>query len=284
MRSFIGKVAVVTGAGSGIGRSLAYELANRGVQLALNDINADGLADTAKHVGSRGRRVTSGVFDVTDAEAFQAFADETVAEHGNVDIVVNNAGMFSRFAPFTDLSAEEFSRYFAINFGAAVNGARSFLPHLLSRPEASLVNMSSIYGFGATPLQSPYIAAKFAVRGFTDALRYELLKTNVHVLCVHPGAVKTNLGVNAPALSDDEHRRNVKLQQSGARTTPEKVARCIVRGIARGQARLVIGPDGFLFDMLGRFAPTAYPRLTLPVMRFLEPRMLQAVNTLAARR
>jgi NAD(P)-dependent dehydrogenase (short-subunit alcohol dehydrogenase family) len=275
---FADKVVAVTGAGSGIGRALSYAFAERGAVLALNDVNEEHVLETAEGVMARGRPATSRAFDVTDASEFHAFAREVVAAHGRADILVNNAGVFSRFATFADLSENEFGRCFTVNFFGVVNGCRAFLPHLRARPEAWIVNMSSSYGFAATPLQSAYIAAKFGIRGFTDALRYELRKSNVHVMCVHPGGVRTNLIANAPAATDEDRLRNAELQQSGALTTPAHAAARILRGLEKNRRRVVIGVDGHVFDVSGRLLPVSYQRLLLPLLRRFEPRMVQAID------
>lgn len=286
MQTFTGKVAFITGAGSGIGRALAVELAARGAGgLALADINPSGLEETAAAVQASvppgaPTTVSRHGFDVTDRAGFEAAAKEALAAHGAVDVLINNAGQLARMAAFADLDPGEFERSFGVNFWGAVHGSRALLPHLLHRPEASLVNVSSAYGFAATPLQSPYIAGKFAVRGFTDALRYELLASNVHVMCVYPGVVKTNLGANAPARSEAERRANIKRQNITLTTAP-RAARKILRGIERRKPRLVIGADGKIMDLLGRFAPDRYPQLTYPVLRRAEPLIGAAVERFA---
>jgi butyryl-CoA dehydrogenase len=280
MRSFDGKVAVVTGAASGIGRELAWQLASRGADVAITDVDAEGLAVTAKGMPAL-QRVTRHLFDVSDPAAYAAFADEAIATHGLVDIVVNNAGMLSRYASFTELTPEEFERYFAVNFWGAVYGARAFLPHLLTRPEATLVNVSSMYGFIATPLQSPYIASKAAVRGFTEALRYELLRSNVHVMCVFPGVVKSGLGAHTPALSEEERQANIRVQETYSRTTPAEAAAQMISGMEKRKARCIIGSDGRLTDFVARLIPGSYPKLFFPLIRRLEPRLGEAVDRLA---
>jgi NAD(P)-dependent dehydrogenase (short-subunit alcohol dehydrogenase family) len=280
-RPFAGKVVAVTGAGSGIGRALSYAFAERGADLALNDINSAGVIETAEGVRARGQQATYKVFDVTDATEFIAFAQEAVAAYGRVDILVNNAGVLSRYAPFSDQSAHEFGHCFTVNFLGVVNGSRAFLPYLLDRTEAWLINLSSSYAFLATPLQSPYVAAKFAIRGFTDALRYELLKSNVRVMCVHPGGVKTNLGASAPAADENERLHNAELQRLGFLATPEHAAGRIIRGVERGRSRVVIGLDGHLFDIAGRFLPVSYQKLILPLLRWADPRMIEAMDALA---
>jgi short-subunit dehydrogenase len=225
--------------------------------------------------------VSRHAFDVTDPAAFEAAAEEALGAHGAIDILVNNAGQLARMATFLDLEPGEFERSFGVNFWGAVHGSRALLPHLLTRPEAALVNVSSAYGFAATPLQSPYIAGKFALRGFTDALRYELLASNVHVMCVHPGVVKTNLGANAPARSEAERQANIERQRMTLTTAP-RAARRILAGVERRKARVVIGADGRLMDLLGRYAPNRYPEATYPFLRKVEPLIGDAVSSYAA--
>jgi NAD(P)-dependent dehydrogenase (short-subunit alcohol dehydrogenase family) len=280
-RLFANKVVAVTGAGSGIGRALAFAFADRGADLALSDVKSSEVIETAEGVRARGQNATCKVFDVTDSAEFTSFAQEVVAAYGGVDVVVNNAGTFSRFATFTDLSKEEFDRCVEVNFAGVANGSRAFLPYLLDRAGAWLINMSSSYGFAATPLQSPYIASKFAIRGFTEALRYELFKSNVRVMCVHPGGVRTNLIANAPAATERERVRNTELQQIGGLVTPEQVAARVIKGDEQGRARVVIGLDGHLFDVASRVAPALYQKAILPLLRRFEPRMLEAIDGFA---
>ena len=188
---FANKVVAVTGAGSGIGRALSYAFAERGASLALNDVNSAGVIETAEGVGARGQRATYKVFDVTEATEFSTFAQEVVAAHGGVDILVNNAGMFSRFAVFPELSAEEFGRCFAVNFLGVVNGSRAFLPYLLDRTDAWLINMSSSYGFALLRMDDrlkPFMYGRLTQSELIDAV----LSTKVTALPRAAGRKRRN--------------------------------------------------------------------------------------------
>ena len=198
MSSFEGKVAVITGAGSGIGRALALNLAEKGAQLALSDIDTDGLAETVRHAQALGANVKSDRLDVAEREAVLAYADTVVAHFGQVNQVYNNAGI--AYNGNVDKSEfKDIERIIDVDFWGVVNGTKAFLPHVIASGDGHIVNISSLFGLIAVPGQSAYNAAKFAVRGFTEALRQEMLiaKHPVKVTCVHPGGVKTAVARNA---------------------------------------------------------------------------------------
>jgi NAD(P)-dependent dehydrogenase (short-subunit alcohol dehydrogenase family) len=259
MKDFADRVAVITGAGSGIGRALALDLARRGARLALSDVNADGVAATAQACLAAGAKAEHQVLDVADRAAFDAYAAQVVAEQGRVDLVVNNAGV-SMTGPVLDLTVEEIEWIMGINFWGVVHGTKAFLPHLVGARSGHIVNISSVFGIIAVPGQSAYNASKFAVRGFTEALRQEMLsaRTGVAVSCVHPGGIKTNIarggrfaaGVDAGATAD--------LFDRIARTTPEVAAATILRGVERERARILIGPDAFAIDGMQRLLGSGY--------------------------
>ncbi len=192
MRSFDDKVAVVTGAGSGIGRALAQELARRGAHLALADLSEAALADTAAGIAATGRRVTTHVVDVADAARMEAFAEAVVAAHGRVELLVNNAGV-SVTGTLEEQSLDDWRWIVGVNFWGVVHGCKFFLPHLRKNREAHIVNLSSMLGFLGMPTQSSYCATKFAVRGLSEALWAELHGSGIGVTSVHPGGVKTNI-------------------------------------------------------------------------------------------
>jgi NAD(P)-dependent dehydrogenase (short-subunit alcohol dehydrogenase family) len=255
MKTLKGSVAVVTGAGSGIGRGLAQELASHGAELALADVNSAALEETRSLLGST--RVKTYSIDVSEASAVGAFARQVEQDFGRVSVLINNAGV-ALFGSFADLTLEEFDWLFRINFWGVVHGCKFFLPLLKREPEAHIVNISSAFGLIAPAEQTAYSSSKFAVRGFTQSLRQELQGTGIGMTSVHPGGVRTNIAANARAAAAarpegwvDRKERFLKL----ARTSPEKAAQIIVQGILRNKGRVLIGPDAYQFDFLARMFP-----------------------------
>jgi NADP-dependent 3-hydroxy acid dehydrogenase YdfG len=251
-----GRTAVISGAGSGIGRSLAQRLSLHGCPLALADADSATLAETAALLD--GPTLTR-VLDVRDRDGQLAFAAEVRDWSGTpIGAVFNNAGV-GFAAPFAAGASGEEERLMSINFDGVVNGVRAFLPILLEQRDGAIVNTSSIYGLTGLRNQTAYCASKFAVRGFTDALRQELLGTGVRAITVYPGGVKTNIVANAHVHADlDDGRGAEELTaefHARARTTPEQAAAIIHAGVDRGRARILIGPDARLFDVLERIAP-----------------------------
>lgn len=262
------KVAVVTGAGSGIGRALAQELAGRGCRLALLDVDDAGLAETARLVG--GAPLVRHV-DVSDEAAVTAAAAAVVGHFGQVDVVVNNAGIAHGGRTFWELPAADFARVMDVNFWGVVHGTRAFLPHLLTRPESAVVNTSSIFGVIGVTRQSAYCSSKFAVRGFTETLRMELRESAPHVrtLAVHPGGVKTAIAARAlrAGVDEAEHREAAQAFERIARTTPAVAARTIVGALVAGRERVLVGPDAKALDLLARSLPQRYTRVLLAGLR-----------------
>ena len=263
MTDISGKVAVVTGAGSGIGRALAYELARRGAKLAISDVDTAGLAETAQHAQVIGAPVHQQFLDVTDREAVLAYAG-TVAEHyGVVNIVINNAGIaFS--GDIEEMSFEQIERVMDVDFWGVVNGTKAFLPHLIASGEGHVVNISSLFGLLSMPSQSAYNAAKFAVRGFTEALREEMLVAGhpVEVTCVHPGGIKTAIARNAGSVAGRDAAASAAFFDAKlAKTSPESAARTILRAVAGNRPRSVVGIDAKLFDAMVRLIGPRYQRI-----------------------
>jgi NAD(P)-dependent dehydrogenase (short-subunit alcohol dehydrogenase family) len=253
-------VAVITGAGSGIGRSLALRLARRGHDLALCEINTNRLADVAREARALGARVSEHPLDVADAAAVAALPAAVEAEHGRVTAVFNNAGV-SAYGEFHQQPAADFEWVLGINFWGVVNMSRAFLPLLLREPKAQLVNVSSVFGFVGVPGQSAYCASKFAVRGFTESLRHELEATGVRVVQVHPGGIKTNIAHDTRHLASVDAATRKALADGfvqSVRTTADEAAECILDGLDKGLVRIRIGADARFLDRLARLLPVRY--------------------------
>jgi NADP-dependent 3-hydroxy acid dehydrogenase YdfG len=263
MSSFEGKVAVITGAGSGIGRALALNLANRGAKLALSDVDTDGLAETVRRAQALGAHVKSDRLDVAEREAVLAYADEVVAHFGKVHQVYNNAGI----AYNGDVEKSEFKdieRIIDVDFWGVVNGTKAFLPHVIASGDGHIVNISSVFGLIALPGQSAYNAAKFAVRGFTEALRQEMLVAEhpVKVTCVHPGGIKTAVARNATVADGEDHQTFAAFfDRRLAIHSPEMAAERIVSGVRNGRARVVVGWEAKALDALVRIMGPSYQRI-----------------------
>jgi NAD(P)-dependent dehydrogenase (short-subunit alcohol dehydrogenase family) len=273
VKSFRDKVAAITGAGSGMGRELAVELASRGCHLALSDVNEPGLAETVRLVGTGAVRVTSARVDVAKREEVFAWADAVVRDHGKVNLVFNNAGV-GLGAMIEDMSFDDFEWLMNINFWGVVYGTKAFLPHLKAAGEGHIVNTSSVFGLIAVPTQSAYNAAKFAVRGFTDALRMELEMDpcGVSATCVHPGGIKTNIARAArqdPSLAKlgiDPATAGAKFEKNFI-TTANEAARTILRAVERDERRVLVGPDAHVIDLVARTMGSAYQPLVKAFQR-----------------
>lgn len=263
MSTFGGKVVVITGAGSGIGRALALNLAQRGAQLALSDIDADGLAETVRQAKALGANVKSDRINVAERDAVLAYAEAVVAHFGTVNQVYNNAGIaYNGNVDKSDFKDIEW--VMDVDFWGVVNGTKAFLPHVIASGDGHIVNISSVFGLVAVPGQSAYNAAKFAVRGFTEALRQEMLiaKRPVKVTCVHPGGIKTAVARNATVADGEDHQTFAEFfDKTMAIHSPEMAAQTIVNGVAKGHARIVVGWDAKVFDLLARLTGSGYQRI-----------------------
>jgi NADP-dependent 3-hydroxy acid dehydrogenase YdfG len=251
---------VITGAASGIGRALAGRLARLGSPVAIADIDEAGLKDTAAGLGDR---VLTRVLDVRDAADQLRFADE-VRDWlpAPLAAVFNNAGV-AVTSSVLDAVPEDDAWLHDIDFHGVVNGTRAFLPILVEQDDGAVVNTSSVFGLAGMPYQSAYCAAKFAVRGYTEALRHELRGTGVRAVTVHPGGITTNIARNARVRRDPEGLGRTREQMAAqfeavTMTSPDKAAAIIHRGVERGRARILVGPDAYVFDVLTRVAPTHY--------------------------
>ncbi|GAA1527632.1 SDR family NAD(P)-dependent oxidoreductase [Nocardioides humi] len=274
MKNLNNKVVVITGAGSGIGRALAVNLAGKGARLALSDVNEAGLAETAELAAGAGSPdVQTARLDVADREAFASYA-AGVAEHfGQVNVVVNNAGV-ALAGDVTDLDYKDMEWIVGINFWGVVHGTKEFLPHLIASGEGHVVNLSSLFGLLAMPGQSAYNATKFAVRGFTEALREEMLIAghNVGVTSVHPGGIKTAIARNARVSDKEDKAATAKLfDEKLAKMTPERAAEIIVKGIQRNQARVLVGLDAHALHNFQKFTGSRYEDIVALVSKRVLP-------------
>lgn len=264
MKKFSGKTVVITGAASGIGRALAVNMASRGASLALADNNEAGLAETAEAVTPACANLRTYSLDVSDREAVYRFADRVAQDFGHVDLVVNNAGV-ALSETVENMTYEDFEWVMNINFWGVVYGTKAFLPYLKQAPEGCVVNVSSVFGLIGVPTQAAYNASKFAVRGFTEALRTELAGTAVHAICVHPGGIRTNIARNSRFHTglDGSMDRNRAVADFDriARTSPEQAAETIVQAIRRNRERVLIGTDARVIDWVQRLLPDNYTRL-----------------------
>src|SRR5215475_8299625 len=259
-------VAVVTGAASGIGRALAVRLAQEGASLAIADIKASELDETAHildRIGGSRDKVSAHIVDVSDKSRVAEFAREVVEEHGGASLLINNAGV-GLFGMVEQLSIEDIEWLMGVNFFGVVYGVKHFLPILRRQPYGHIVNISSVFGIVGPAGHSAYAASKFAVRGFTEALPHELAGGSVRVTVVHPGGVKTNIANNAkPGAGADQAAvdRERAIFNAAARTSPEAAAERIVRGVLRGEERILVGADAWMIDRIQRWAPVRYWKL-----------------------
>jgi len=265
-----GRTAFVSGAASGIGRAVAQRLSAHGCPVAIVDHNEDGLEQTAQSLAGP---VLARAFDVRDRLAQMAFAAE-VAEWAPAPLgmVFNNAGVATSQS-VAAAAVEDDEWVWSINFEGVVNGVRAYLPILLAQDSGVIVNTSSVFGLLGMPNHSAYCASKFAVRGFTESLRHELTGTGVRAITVHPGGVKTNIVRHGRMHADPRglgrSREEIATDfESRVRTTPERAAEIIHRGVDSGKARILVGPDAYLFDALTRVAPTNYFRILTQIPPF----------------
>jgi len=253
----------VTGAGSGIGRALAIELAKSGASVAISDVDTEGLAATEERIKAIGAPVKADRLDVTEREAFELYADTVVEHFGKVNQIYNNAGIAYvgdvEVTPYKDIE-----RVMDVDFWGVVNGTKSFLPHLIASGDGHIVNVSSLFGIFSVPGQAAYNSAKFAVRGFTEALRQEMIAAGhpVKVTTVHPGGIKTAIMRNSTTAEGvDKEGLTQFFDKKLTMTTPEKAALEILGAVRKNRARVLVGPDAKVLDLIVRITGSGYQRL-----------------------
>ncbi len=266
MKSFKRKVAVITGAGSGIGRALAMQLAREGARLALSDINEDAVAQTIADL-PRTTDAHGYVLDVSSRDAVFAHAEQVRSDFGAVHLLFNNAGT-TLVSLFDHQTIEEMRWLVNINLWGVIHGTKAFLPMMLAQSEGCVVNLSSVFGLVGVPTHSAYCITKFGVRGLTESLWSELSGTGVDAICVHPGGINTGFDSRARLSGGAGQQEQAFLKKAGGlmRTTPESCAQDILRGIRRGKRRIVTGRLSGLLLWLPRLFPQGYPRLLKPVL------------------
>src|SRR6202161_1738579 len=273
MEGFAGKVAAVTGAGSGIGQARALDLPRSGASVAISDVDAEGLAQTEEQLKAIGAPVRSDRLDVTQREAFQIDADHVNEHYGKVNQIYNNAGI--AFTGDVEITQhKDIERVMDVDFWGVVNGTKAFLPHLIASGDGHVINVSSLFGLMAMPGQAAYNAAKFAVRGFTEALNQEMVLNRhpVKVTAVHPGGIKTAIARNALTAEGVDSAAQSKLfDKRLASTTPQRAAEIILEAVRKNKARVLVGQDAVVLDLIVRITGSGYQRLLSPVVARLKP-------------
>jgi NADP-dependent 3-hydroxy acid dehydrogenase YdfG len=301
MKSFKDKVAVITGAGSGMGSYLAVLLAKDGADVSVCDVNEETLNETVEMLRKYNVSVSSHLLDVSDKDAIEALPGKVIEQHGKVDMVFNNAGVTTG-THFKDMDENNWDWVMGINFDGVINSTRAFIPHMVDSPEAAIVNTSSIFGMVAVPGQTVYHATKFAVRGFTESLAMEMKETNpnLQIHCVHPGHIGTNIA--ADARFDEENFNQDETQASNSIFTrnapksqkemgdmfreggmhPSKAAEIILNGVKKNKTRIFIGLDAKLLDLSQRIFPKHYHKtwaLFMPLlMIFRDKKPLKSLD------
>jgi short-subunit dehydrogenase len=274
MKSFDDKVAVITGAGSGIGRALALDLARRGARLAVSDVDEVGLAGTVDQLERAGvREVRSDRLDVADRSAFAAYAAAVADHFGRVNLAVNNAGV-ALAGDMLDLEYDDMEWIMGINFWGVVHGTKELLPHLIASGDGHLVNISSLFGLVSMPGQSMYNAAKYAVRGFSEAVREEMLVAGhpVGVTVVHPGGIKTAIARNARYSAQEDGASSARFfDEKLAKMTPERAAEIILKGVEGRKARVLVGLDAHAVHTLAKLAGSRYQDVVARSARKVMP-------------
>lgn len=274
MKTLDDKVVAITGAGSGIGRALALEMAGRGAVLAVSDVDEDGLATTAQLLTTAGaREFRADPLDVSDRAAVAEYADLVAGHFGAVNAIVNNAGV-ALSGDLLELSYDDLDWIVGINFWGVVHGTKAFLPHLIASGDGHVINISSLFGLVSMPSQSAYNATKYAVRGLSEALRTEMLLAGhpVQVTVVHPGGIKTSIARNARAAGDRDQAEIARLfDERLATMSPERAAQVITKGMLAGKARVLVGLDAHVIHQLAKVAGSRYQDVVALGARWLGP-------------
>lgn len=257
MKSFKGKIAVVTGAGSGMGRCLTHQLLESGAIVIATDINAETLEET-KQLAKAGS-LHLFVVDAGNEKSIFEFAKKVIKQFGYIDILINNAGFALGKIPLQDVKMDDFKKIVDVNLWGVINHTKAFIDILLERPEAAIVNISSLFGIIGIGEQVPYCTTKFAVRGFSESLRMEMIGTNVTVTCVHPGGIKTNIAKNS--INYGQQELMDKFEKNMLRITPEEAASTILKGIKKKNERVFIGVEVTILDRLVRTFPVSYSKM-----------------------
>jgi short-subunit dehydrogenase len=263
-----GKIIAVTGGGNGIGRELVLQLLSRGAQVAALDIKKEALDDTVKLAGENKAKLSTYVADITHRDAMQKMPDQVIARHGAIDGIINCAGIIQPFVKLKDLNYDAIERVCNINFYGTLYMVKAFLPALLSRPEAHIVNISSMGGFLPVPGQTVYGASKAAVKLLTEGLNSELLDTHVRVTVVFPGAIGTNIAANSGVglgAQTDAEKSSFKM------LAPAKAAQIILDGMEKNKYRILVGQDAAFMDFLCRLSPERAARFIYNQMKSLLP-------------
>ena len=268
MRQFKDKVCVITGAGSGIGAACARAMAAQGAIIIGTDLRQDMLADTKAAVEAAGGRMETYMVNVADPDAMFDLAAQVEKTHGGADLILNNAGV-AFGAPVSEMSLDDCKWLMDINFWGVVHGTQAFLPHFIAKGSGHIANISSIFGLIGVPTQSAYNASKFAVLGFTEALRHEMRGSDIGVSTIHPGGINTNIVRHARVQqgpeAEAEREEAIERFAQFTMTQPDGAAKVIMKGIRKNKARILIGPDALIVDWIRRLFPSAYLRL-LPMM------------------
>ena len=268
MRQFKDKICVITGAASGIGAACAHAMASQGAVIVGTDLRADMLAETKASVEAEGGKMHTYLVDVADRDAMFDLAAEVEKHHGGADLILNNAGV-AFGASVAEMQLDDLKWLMDVNFWGVVNGTQAFLPHLIKKNSGHVANVSSIFGLISVPTQSGYNAAKYAVLGFTDALRHEMRGTDIGVSTIHPGGINTNIVRHArlPQGPEAEIEREEAIERFAqfTMTQPDGAAKVIIKGVKKNKARILIGPDAHVVDWIKRLFPSHYLRL-LPMM------------------
>lgn len=266
MKELENKVVVITGVGSGIGRALAIAFSKHNTKLAINDIDQSNLNETVGLCGSEEPNILASAFDVASKDEWKKFRDRVIDKFGQVDIVINNAGVALGNYTIDEVSLEDFEWLMGINFWGMVYGTKVFLEDLKARSSSAVVNVSSVFGLAGVSRNGPYCASKFGIRGFTETLRMEahLDYPQLQVHTVHPGGIKTNIARSAdwnPKYSEAEKEVQLEETEAAFITTPEDAAKTIIKGIQNKRSKILIGKDAWVFDKIIRLFPERYTKM-----------------------